>query len=117
MALLQSLLQIRDQLLWSKYLKVPVEMTNSIGMKFVLVPPGEFQMGSPPEYVAQIVADAKAQNLPDWYTQRLPCEAPRHRVRITTPFYLATCEVMQAEYERVMGGNPSRFKDDPTCPV
>ena len=105
------------QLRWSKQLKVPVEMANSIGMEFNLVPPGEFQMGSPPEYVAQMVADAKAQNLPDWYTQRLPCEAPRHRVRITKPFYLAMREVTQAEYERVMGDNPSRFKDNPACPV
>jgi hypothetical protein len=32
---------------WSKYLGVPVEYTNSIGMKFMLIPPGEFMMGSP----------------------------------------------------------------------
>ena len=33
---------------WAKYLGLPVEHTNSIGMKFVLIPPGEFMMGSPP---------------------------------------------------------------------
>ena len=32
---------------WAKHLGVPVEMTNSIGMKMVLIPPGEFVMGSP----------------------------------------------------------------------
>ena len=31
---------------WAKHLGVPVEYTNSIGMKFVLIPPGEFMMGS-----------------------------------------------------------------------
>lgn len=31
---------------WAKYLQVPVEFTNSVGMKFVLVPPGEFTMGA-----------------------------------------------------------------------
>jgi len=31
---------------WAKYLGVPVEYTNSIGMKFRLIPPGEFLMGS-----------------------------------------------------------------------
>jgi len=31
---------------WAKHLAVPVEVTNSIGMKLVLIPPGEFQMGS-----------------------------------------------------------------------
>ena len=30
---------------WAKHLGVPVEMTNSIGMKLVLIPPGEFVMG------------------------------------------------------------------------
>lgn len=29
---------------WAAYLKVPVEYTNSIGMKFRLIPPGEFLM-------------------------------------------------------------------------
>jgi formylglycine-generating enzyme required for sulfatase activity len=37
---------------WAKYLGVPVEYTNSIGMKFILVPPGEFVMGSTAESFA-----------------------------------------------------------------
>jgi len=36
----------KHQEVWAKYLKVPVEYTNSIGMKFILIPPGEFIMGS-----------------------------------------------------------------------
>ena len=35
-----------------KHLGVPVERTNSIGMKLVLIPPGEFEMGSTPEEIA-----------------------------------------------------------------
>jgi len=35
------------QAAWAKHLGVPAEMTNSIGMKLVLIPPGEFTMGSP----------------------------------------------------------------------
>ena len=31
---------------WAKYLGVPVEMTNAIGMKLVLIPPGEFTIGA-----------------------------------------------------------------------
>ena len=34
---------------WADHLGVPVELTNSIGMKFVVIPPGEFTMGSPAE--------------------------------------------------------------------
>ena len=29
-------------MVWARHLGVPVEYTNSIGMKFVLIPPGEF---------------------------------------------------------------------------
>jgi hypothetical protein len=34
---------------WAKYLGVPIEITNSIGMKFLLIPPGDFEMGSSEE--------------------------------------------------------------------
>jgi eukaryotic-like serine/threonine-protein kinase len=102
---------------WAKYLGVPVEMENSIGVKFMLIPPGEFDMGSTEEEVAKLLDQAKAKKQPSWYIDRLPAEAPKHRVRITKPFYLGRCEVTQAEYERVVESNPSQFKEDPTCPV
>ncbi len=35
----------------SRYLGMPLEFTNSIGMKFVLIPPGQFMMGPPEEKV------------------------------------------------------------------
>ncbi len=71
---------------------VPVHLTNSIDMKLVLIPAGEFMMGSP--------------NDEEW---RWEDEVPQHRVRITMPFYLGMYQVTQAEYERVMGTNPSWF--------
>lgn len=78
---------------------LPAEVTNSIGMKFKLIPAGEFLMGAPP-------------NEPD----RVDGEGPQHRVRITRPFYLGVHEVTQAQYEKVMGTNPSFF-EVPTQPV
>ena len=81
------------QAAWAKYLGVPVEMTNSIGMKFVLIPPGEFMMG-----------------MPEDETGRTACEGPQHRARITKPFYMGAYAVTQEEYERVMGGNSSWFR-------
>ena len=75
-------------------------VTNSIGMKLVLIPAGEFLMGSPDS-----VRDAP------------PCERPQHRVRITKSFYLGMHEVTQEQYERVMGKSPIASKGDPQKPV
>ena len=36
----------RHQDAWAKHLGVETEITNSIGMKLRLIPPGEFTMGS-----------------------------------------------------------------------
>ncbi|MDY0168482.1 MAG: formylglycine-generating enzyme family protein [Thermoguttaceae bacterium] len=102
---------------WAEHLGVPVEKTNSIGMKFVLIPPGEFMIGATSKEVEQFLQVAKQQGAPQWLINRLPAEAPKHPVRITRPFYLGIYEVTQAEYERVMGSNPSRFTCNPTRPV
>jgi len=65
---------------------------NSIGMTLTLIPAGEFFMGSPDEAIEAEKA-----------------EKPSHWVRISKPFYLGVCEVTQAQYESVMGDNPSHF--------
>ena len=91
---------------WAAYLDVPVVQTNSIGMKLVLIPPGEFQMGSPKELIAE---ELKANGDDQWYKPHLPDEGPQHRVRITRPFWLGVTDVTQGEYQRVMGANPSEF--------
>jgi formylglycine-generating enzyme required for sulfatase activity len=41
------------------------------------------------------------------YYDKVPSELPRHPVKITKPFYLGVYQVTQAEYEKVMGVNPS----------
>ncbi len=82
----------RHQEAWAEHLGKPREVTNSIGMKLVLIPPGEFMMGSPED------EDGRSD-----------VEGPQHRVRITKPFYLAVYPVTQEEYERMMGTNPSYF--------
>ena len=69
----------------------PQEVTNSIGMKLVLIPAGKFMMGSP--------KDEKDREQ----------DEDQHEVEITKDFYLGVYTVTQAEYEKVMGNNPSRF--------
>src|SRR5204862_6442459 len=38
---------------WAEHLGVSIDYENSIGMKFVLIPPGEFMMGSTPEQIEE----------------------------------------------------------------
>ena len=102
---------------WANYVQLPVVRTNSIGMKLVLIPPGEFKMGSSAEHIAQFLTEAKQQNAPSWHSVHILAEKPAHRVRITRPFYLGVYEVTQAEYEALMGNNPSHSKGDPNRPV
>lgn len=41
---------------------------------------------------------------------------PKHRVTIDS-FYIGATEVTQAQWQAVMGNNPSKFNDCPDCPV
>jgi len=91
---------------WAKHLGVPVEYTNTLGMKFVLIPPGEFTMGSTPE---EIAAALKEVGEDKHWQECIQSEAPQHKVILTQPIYLGVNEVTQAEYEKVMGVNPSYF--------
>ena len=40
-----------------------------------------------------------------------------HEVTLSRSFWMSPYEVTQAEYEEMMGNNPSRFADCPNCPV
>jgi len=79
----------------AKALGVPVQKTVDLGggvkLRLVLIPAGEFLMGSP-----------------DTEEQREDNES-RHRVRITKPFYIGKYEVFQEQWERVRSPNRSQF--------
>jgi formylglycine-generating enzyme required for sulfatase activity len=65
---------------------------NRAGIRMVLIPAGEFEMGSP-----------KSES---WRY----AEEKLHAVKITQPFYLGATEVTQAQFEAVMRRNPSYYK-------
>ena len=65
-------------------------------MEFVLIPAGTFLMGS---------------------NEGDSNEKPVHEVRISQPFYLGKYLVTQAQWEAVMGRNPSHFTGDLDRPV
>ncbi|MBC8289434.1 MAG: hypothetical protein H8E37_03865, partial [Planctomycetes bacterium] len=58
-------------------------ITNSIGMKLAVVPPGEFMMGSP-----------------DTEEKRSGDES-RHAVKLSKPIFMGAHEVTQAEFQKV----------------
>ncbi len=98
----------QHQKAWAEHLKLPVEYTNSIGMKFVLIPPGEYLRGSTPEEIYQLL---NASDRPPDHVWRdcFISSSPQHHTVITRPFYLGVFEVAQEQYEAVMGANPSHF--------
>jgi uncharacterized caspase-like protein len=68
---------------------------NRNGIDFVLIKSGDFMMGS------------------NDYNN----EKPVHKVTISQPFYMGKYEVTQAQWQAVMGSNPSKFNTCADCPV
>lgn len=72
---------------------IALDLGDGIEMTCVLIPAGEFLMGSP-----------------DGESGRDDDEGPRRTVTLSRPFYMSATEVTQKQYAQVMGANPSRFK-------
>ena len=81
--------------------EIAVDLGKGVKLELVLIPAGEFLMGSPD-------SDKEAK----------PNEKPQHRVRITKPFYLGKYQVTQEQWKAVMGNNPPHlFFKGPKNPV
>jgi serine/threonine protein kinase/formylglycine-generating enzyme required for sulfatase activity len=80
---------------WAKHLGVPVHRDNSLGMDLVLIPPGEFEMGSAPDELetAWKMAEIGSSKSDEGATGHFENELPRHRVGITLPYLLGATEV------------------------
>ncbi|WP_420715493.1 formylglycine-generating enzyme family protein [Cupriavidus sp. D39] len=77
----------------------PKVIENSLGMKFILVPSGEFMMGSneSPEELAKAFPQYERDRL-----LGIGDEAPVHKVRITRSFYLGQYEVTVGQFKRFL---------------
>jgi len=71
-----------------------LDLGNEVTMKLVRIPAGQFLIGSP---------ESEKDRGRD---------ETQHEVTISRPFYMGVYEVTQAQWQAVMGMNPSRFKGD-----
>jgi formylglycine-generating enzyme len=70
------------------------EIDNSIGVKLVLIPAGEFMMGGQESAEELVEAFAAYKRKAEFFKD----EYPRHRVRITKPFYFGKHEVTVGQF-------------------
>ena len=70
-------------------------ISPSTGIQFVLIPAGEFEMGSSSEE-----------------KERSDSESPLHKVTIQNSFYLGRSAVTQKQWKTIMKNNPSHFKGE-----
>ena len=77
----------------------PKSFTNSLGMKFVWIPPGSFMMGSPKEE-----------------KQRNGDEHP-HKVTLTKGVYMAVSTVTQEQWKEIVEKSPSVLPGEASLPA
>ncbi|MEO0836194.1 MAG: formylglycine-generating enzyme family protein [Cyanobacteria bacterium J06642_3] len=68
------------------------DLGNGIKLEMIAIPGGKFLMGSP---------TGEGRN----------DEKPQHKVSVP-PFFLGKYPITQAQYQQIMGNNPSRFQED-----
>jgi formylglycine-generating enzyme required for sulfatase activity/predicted Ser/Thr protein kinase len=88
---------------WADHLGVPVQWTNSIGMDFVLIPPGEYTRGIPEDQLPHDFTGSVRSDIEPTRRAVLQSCIPAHRVRLTRAFYLCTTEVTQRQYKQITG--------------
>ena len=81
---------------WAKHLGRPRATANVIGMQLMLIPAGEFTMGSPPGE-----------------KDRAPWEGPQHRVRLREPFYLGVYDVTVKQFAQF--ARETGYRTDAEC--
>ena len=93
----------QSQETWARRLGVKVPYTNSIGMQFCLVPPGQFIMGTSEKEREAV----RSQRPPQGEISAVKARESEHAVEIRAPFFLSQHEVTVGQYELTTGTNPS----------
>ncbi len=97
--------QARDvQERWAKHLGKDLVHTNSIGMKMMLLPPGEFTMGRTEEQLDKLLtlikSDPKLKRSYGGNVTWSMLMMPAHRVRLTKPFYMGATEITVGQFRQ-----------------
>lgn len=102
----------------------PKNFTNSLGMKFVWIPPGSFVMGSPKDELEKGSPMENENRMgmkkligQDLFEDMEKKETRQHKVTLTKGFYMGVYTVTQEQWQAVMGNNPSHFKGEKNLPV
>lgn len=91
----------KHQEAWAKHLGTQVETVNSVGAKMMLIPPGEFLMGSTDEQVEAALNAAKEIKADQATKDRIQKnERPQHKVVITKPFLMSATEVTIGQFKK-----------------
>jgi formylglycine-generating enzyme required for sulfatase activity len=77
---------------WAKHLSQDAEYVNAGGMKFRLIPPGEFLMGADEDALSVLRRFNYLEPL------HIADDYPLHKVRITRPYYLGIHEVTLGQF-------------------
>ncbi len=86
---------------WAKRLGTTVETTNSVGVKMILIPPGEFLMGSSDEQLELAAKIGKELQAGDAQSDQYKInQRPQHRVVLTKPFLIGATEVTVGQFKK-----------------
>jgi formylglycine-generating enzyme required for sulfatase activity len=98
---------VKIQADWSAHLDLPVEITNQLGQTFRLIPPGVYHRGTNEEAMFSLLETVPADE--SHWKACLASSSPAHEVVLTRPFYMATHETTQQDFQKLMGRNPSWY--------
>jgi len=93
--------EIRSQLYCNEYFTE--ELGNGIGLEMVAIPGGKFMMGTESREIERLVKKYNREYFKE--------EKPQHEVTVQA-FWMGKYSITQAQYQEVMGKNPSSSKGD-----